>query len=94
MTTFGMHRQAGTLPAGETGPAAVAGGCYSFAHAEHPSFFPGRQARVFANRLSVAGEPLGVRELGVFGVLHPEVLSAFELPFPASALELDMEALL
>ena len=92
MTTFGLSRQAGTLRADEDMPA-VAGGTYSLAPSEHVSFMAGRQARVFANRLSAAGEPLGVRSLGYFGVVHPEVLSAFDLPFPGSALELDLEAL-
>ncbi|KAJ1629429.1 hypothetical protein T492DRAFT_118404 [Pavlovales sp. CCMP2436] len=93
MTIFGLSRQPGTLPAGEEAPV-VAGGCYSFAPSVHASFLPGRQARVFVNRLSVSGEPLGVCHLGYFGVVHPEVLNAFELPFVGSALELEMEVLL
>lgn len=93
MTIFGLSRQPGTLPRNDATPA-VAGGQYSFAHSEHPSFLPGRQAKVFVNRLTVTGEPIGVKPLGVFGVVHPEVLGSFELPFPASALELDMEVLL
>jgi phenylalanyl-tRNA synthetase beta chain len=27
----------------------------------------------------------------VFGVVHPDVLAAFDLPYPVSALELDLE---
>jgi phenylalanyl-tRNA synthetase beta chain len=29
--------------------------------------------------------------VGTFGVVHPEVLAAFDVPNPVSALELDLE---
>ena len=29
--------------------------------------------------------------VGEFGVVHPEVLTAFDVPFPVSALELNLE---
>jgi hypothetical protein len=29
--------------------------------------------------------------VGEFGIVHPDVLSAFEIPFPVCALELDLE---
>ncbi|XP_055331886.1 phenylalanine--tRNA ligase beta subunit-like [Paramacrobiotus metropolitanus] len=45
------------------------------------TFFPGRCAEVIA---------LGKR-VGVFGVLHPEVLNDFELVNPCSVLEIDIE---
>lgn len=91
MTVFALKRQAGVLAAG--GSAAVGGGCYSFMPSEHPSFLAGRQAQVFVNTLSPAGEERGVRSIGHFGVLHPEVLNAFELPFPGSAMEFHLELL-
>jgi phenylalanyl-tRNA synthetase beta chain len=91
MTIFGLERQAGVLAA--SAPAVVRGGCYSFMPSEHPSFLAGRQAQVFVNTLSPAGEQRGVRSIGHFGVLHPEVLGAFELPFPGSAMEFHLELL-
>ena len=30
-------------------------------------------------------------QVGEFGVVHPEVLAAFDVPYPVSALELDLE---
>lgn len=51
----------------------------------HPSFHPGRCARV-----TVEG-----REIGYLGELHPLVCEAFDLPVqPVVALEWDLEALL
>jgi phenylalanyl-tRNA synthetase beta chain len=32
--------------------------------------------------------------IGTFGILHPTVLKNFELPFPTSTLELDLEVFL
>jgi phenylalanyl-tRNA synthetase beta chain len=34
------------------------------------------------------------RRIGIFGILHPTVLKNFELPFPTSTLELDLEVFL
>ena len=45
-----------------------------------PAFFPGRYAEVFAKG----------RRVGHLGVLHPEVITAFELNLPISALELNL----
>lgn len=61
--------------------AAAAGRCYSWRPSSQPSYFPGRQATVH----------YGGQEVGVFGVVHPEVLEAFEVPYPVSALEVNIE---
>jgi len=53
------------------------------------SYFPGRVARVVLQ--SEGGAEVTA---GVFGVLHPEVLKNFELGFPVSALELNVECFL
>lgn len=45
-----------------------------------PAFFPGRYAEVFAKG----------RRVGHLGVLHPDVITAFELNLPVSALELNL----
>ncbi|GAB4814215.1 hypothetical protein N2152v2_001261 [Parachlorella kessleri] len=45
------------------------------------TFFPGRHATVYAK-----GQPVGE-----FGIIHPEVLQAFDIPNPVSALELNLE---
>ncbi len=60
---------------------AKAGGSYHWEPSEEPAFFPGRQACVKA---------FG-RVVGHFGVVHPEVLEKFEIPYPVSALEISIE---
>ena len=45
-----------------------------------PAFFPGRYAEVFAKG----------QRVGHLGVLHPDVITAFELNLPISALELNL----
>jgi phenylalanyl-tRNA synthetase beta chain len=55
---------------------------------EIASFFPGRGARV------VLETAAGARtDVGSLGVLHPHVLANFELSFPASVLEINIEPL-
>jgi len=70
----------GVPHAGE-GLKSKSGVSYSWQPSSHPSYFPGRQATVLA----------GGKEVGIFGVVHPEVLEAFDIPYPVSALELDIE---
>ena len=64
--------------------AASTAPTYTLVPSDHPSFFPGRQADIVS----------GGVVLGRFGVLHPEVLAAFEVPYPVSALELDVRRLI
>ena len=74
-------------PPGATDPESAAaaaryGGSYEWrADDDSPTFFPGRHASVYAK---------GVR-VGEFGIIHPEVLAAFDIANPVSALELDLE---
>lgn len=49
-----------------------------------PAFFPGRCAEVFARGQSI----------GKLGVLHPDVITKFELNMPCSALEINIEPFL
>ena len=49
-----------------------------------PTFFPGRQATIVRNE----------KEIGVFGIVHPEVLKEFDIVNPVSVLELELEPLL
>eukprot|EP00873_Tetraselmis_striata_P019778 jgi/Tetstr1/440042/TSEL_028401.t1 len=54
---------------------------YEWRPSDAPTFFPGRQAKVYCNGA----------EIGVFGIIHPEVLQAYEITYPVSALELNIE---
>uniref|UniRef100_A0A8C6UDX9 Phenylalanine--tRNA ligase beta subunit n=1 Tax=Neogobius melanostomus TaxID=47308 RepID=A0A8C6UDX9_9GOBI len=57
---------------------------YHIRAAEDSTFFPGRCAEIFARGQSV----------GRLGVLHPDVITRFELTMPCSALEMDLEPFL
>jgi phenylalanyl-tRNA synthetase beta chain len=72
---------------------------YFIQAAKNPTFFPGRCADVMLRRTGTAvrGEQSEskVTRLGTFGILHPEVLHAFDIgEYPASALEVDLEPLM
>lgn len=54
---------------------------FSFAFFTGSAFFPGRCAEIFARGQSV----------GKLGVLHPDVITKFELTMPCSALEINIE---
>ena len=53
-----------------------------------PTYLPGHAAAVYLN---LAGK---ATRIGAFGILHPKVLQKFELPFPTSTLELNVEVFL
>lgn len=57
------------------------GGGYSIRPGSDGMFFPGRQAEVVCKEQVV----------GRFGVVHPDVLAFFGIPFPCSAVEMDVE---
>eukprot|EP00928_Gymnodinium_smaydae_P078657 TRINITY_DN62763_c0_g1_i1.p2 TRINITY_DN62763_c0_g1~~TRINITY_DN62763_c0_g1_i1.p2 ORF type:complete len:631 (+),score=187.25 TRINITY_DN62763_c0_g1_i1:105-1997(+) len=57
---------------------------YKLEASQDPTFFPGMQANVI-----VEGVPIGV-----VGVLHPEVVRAFDMHLPITALELNVEPFL
>ncbi|CAL5218775.1 g494 [Coccomyxa viridis] len=54
---------------------------YEWKPSQDSTFFPGRQAAVFS----------GGKQVGAFGVVHPDVLDKFDIPYPVSALELNVE---
>lgn len=53
-----------------------------------PTFFPGHAATIYL-RLNDQESTIGV-----FGILHPTVLERFELRYPVSTLEVNIEAFL
>lgn len=56
---------------------------------EAGTYFPGRAAGIV---LSAYGHQS--RFIGTFGILHPEVLKSFDIQYPASCVELNLEALM
>lgn len=57
---------------------------YHIQAAEDSTYFPGRCAEIFARGQSI----------GHLGVLHPDVITRFELTMPCSALDIDIEPFL
>ncbi|KAK2508288.1 hypothetical protein MC885_004234, partial [Smutsia gigantea] len=57
---------------------------YVLKASDGPAFFPGRCAEVFARGQSI----------GKLGVLHPDVITKFELTMPCSSLEINIEPFL
>ncbi|KAJ3331687.1 hypothetical protein HDU76_002489 [Blyttiomyces sp. JEL0837] len=58
--------------------------CYYIKESTNATFFPGRRADVFYKN----------KAIGVFGIVHPDVIKKFDFLFPASALELNIEPFL
>ena len=67
------------------------GYCWRAATDSHDAYFNGRQADVFLQASTSSSSPSSEARIGKFGVIHPEVLSNFDIPFPVSALELNIE---
>lgn len=63
---------------------------YWIAPNEEETFFPGRGATVYFRAKDGDKEAA----IGSLGVLHPDVLSKFEIPYAASSLELNLEVFL
>ena len=61
------------------------GYCWRPSSDAHDAYFSGRQADIY-----LQADKTELR-IGKFGVIHPEVLSKFDIPFPVSALEIDLE---
>ncbi|KAF4085749.1 hypothetical protein AMELA_G00098850 [Ameiurus melas] len=57
---------------------------YHIQASEDSTFFPGRCAEIF----------FGGKSIGRLGVLHPDVISSFDLTMPCSALDVDIEPFL
>lgn len=56
---------------------------------DDPVFFPGMCAELVLKKDGEAD-----RTIGTLGVVHPEVLSNYEIDHPTSLIELDIEAIM
>ena len=81
-----IHRRAGYEEASSVLDALLStlGVDFRLKAGEHPSFIPGRTARVL----------LGEKEIGFIGEIHPGVLDNWGLRMPAAAFELEVTPLL
>ncbi|XP_073035766.1 phenylalanine--tRNA ligase beta subunit, cytoplasmic-like [Primulina eburnea] len=57
---------------------------YYIQSSDEPEFLPGRQANVIYKG----------KQIGTFGIVHPQVLDNFDIPDPCSFVELDIESFL
>ena len=57
---------------------------------EGKTYFPGRAAAILLS----TPEKKEFTRIGSFGILHPEVLANFDIQYPSSCVELDLEALM
>ena len=73
---------------GDGDGAAARGMQYWISALDSPTFFEGHAARI---HVRIGGQE---RVIGVFGILHPSVLEKFELRYPVSMLEMDVEVFL
>jgi phenylalanyl-tRNA synthetase beta chain len=65
---------------------------YEIVHGDDPTFMPGQCADVvLISKDADSPKPMAI---GTFGILHPEVLKAFNLEYPCSMLEMDLECFL
>ena len=57
------------------------------------TYFPGRSAEILLTspKNGTKEEPVVI---GTFGILHPEVLGNFDIMYPTSAMELNLDLLL
>jgi phenylalanyl-tRNA synthetase beta chain len=66
------------------------GDTFTLRPSSHPSFFPGRRADILLHRLNAAKDAAPI-VVGQFGILHPDVLAQFQIPYVCSALEINLE---
>ena len=80
----------GSVNKGEEGSGSddVGKAGYWIEENDEPTFFEGHAASI---HLRMGGS---TKVIGVFGVLHPTVLENFELKFPVSVLEMNVEVFL
>jgi phenylalanyl-tRNA synthetase beta chain len=64
--------------------------CYFVKPGNDPVFFPSMAAEVVMKYTDAAGT-VTQKKVGVYGVVHPEVLEKYEISYPCSLLELNLE---
>jgi len=72
---------------------ARSGLCYFFKPSDDPVFFPGMGADVVLRKTLDDGSVCD-KVIGNLGVVHPDVLHHFEISYPCSVVEIDIEAIM
>ncbi|CAJ0912669.1 17588_t:CDS:10 [Entrophospora sp. SA101] len=63
---------------------------YYIKESNDPTYFPNRSADIFL-RQKTNSETLTTKKIGNFGIIHPKVLENFEIIYPCSALEFNLD---
>jgi len=63
---------------------------YYIKESEDPTYFPNRCAGIFLRRSSMSSS-IVTSKIGNFGILHPNVLEKFEIIYPCSVVEFNLE---
>jgi len=63
---------------------------YTIKESDDQMYFPGRAADVLVKR----GKGAEWKKVGSFGIIHPAVLKGFDISYPASCLEMELEELI
>lgn len=64
---------------------------YRVQHGNDPVFFDGMAAEIILQHYNPITKLLTEKKVGIFGVVHPEVLEKFEITYPCSILEINLE---
>ncbi|KAI8390808.1 beta subunit of phenylalanyl-tRNA synthetase [Radiomyces spectabilis] len=64
---------------------------YWIQESDNATYFPGRSANIHLRYIDPETNERKQAMIGSFGVLHPTVLANFELPYPTTALEFNLE---
>ncbi|CAO3613214.1 unnamed protein product [Cunninghamella echinulata] len=64
---------------------------YWIEESNNETYFPGRSADIYLRYIDATTNERKVENIGSFGVLHPSVLVNFEIPYPTTAMEFNLE---
>lgn len=64
---------------------------YRVQHGDDPLFFNGMGAEVILQTVDTETSKMTEKKIGIFGVVHPHVLEKFEVNYPCSVLEINLE---
>lgn len=67
------------------------GVCYYVKPGNDPVFFPGMAAEIMLKFTDAATGATTQKKVGVYGVVHPEVLENYDISYPCSLLEMNLE---
>jgi len=67
---------------------------YTIQSCYDPCYFHGMSANIILQTLSLSNHIISEKIVGTIGVVHPEVLHNFDVSYPCSILEMDIEGIM